>query len=368
MSGLYVHFPFCVRKCAYCDFYSVAGRLDLIDSYIDALLLEAQGHAGLPFETLYLGGGTPSLLGTGGIRKLISGLSRSFDFSNLIEATIEVNPESATGSVLGAARDSGINRVSIGVQSLYDAELAGVGRIHRAKEATDALATARRTGFSEISADVIVGLPGQDWRGLRTTLGTLTDSDISHLSLYCLSIEPGTPLSENPPPDLPSADDQAELFQQASDLLEERGFYQYEISNFALSGHECRHNLNYWRGGEYLGLGPAAATHWHGQRRKNREELEAYLDNPRGLAADLEKLDAREKAAEEAILRLRLISEGLDTNELCHRFGPDNTSSLILRLKALAEEGLLNASGPRYWLPPSRALTSNPILCRLLGD
>jgi len=368
VSGLYVHIPFCARKCAYCDFYSVAGRLDLIDAYIDALLLEAQDYVGLSFETLYLGGGTPSLLGPGGIRKLISGLRSRFDFTNLIEATIEVNPESATGSVLGAARDSGINRVSIGVQSLCDTELAGVGRIHRVKEAIDALATAKRTGFSEISADIIVGLPGQDWRALRTTLRTLTDSGISHLSLYCLSIEPGTPLAENPPPDLPSADVQAELFQRASDLLEERGFYQYEISNFALSGHECRHNLNYWRGGEYLGLGPAAASHWHGQRRKNREELEAYLDNPRDLAADSEKLDVRQKATEDAILRLRLISEGLDTNELCHRFGPDNTSSLILRLNTLAEEGLLSVSGSRYRLPPSRALTSNPILCRLLGD
>jgi oxygen-independent coproporphyrinogen-3 oxidase len=368
VSGLYVHIPFCVRKCAYCDFYSVAGRLDLIDAYIDALLLEAQGYAGLPFKTLYLGGGTPSLLGANGIKKLIDGLNMSFDLRHLIEVTIEVNPESATGSVLGAARDSGINRVSIGVQSLCDAELVGAGRIHRAKEATDALATARRTGFSEISADTIVGLPGQDWRGLQTTLGTLTDSDISHLSLYCLSLEPGTPLAENPPPDLPSADVQAELFQQAVDFLIERGFYQYEISNFALNGHECRHNLNYWRGGEYLGLGPAAASHWRGQRRKNREELESYLDNPRGLAADLEKLEAREKAAEEAILRLRLISEGLDTNQLCRRFGEDNTSSLIFRLNALAEEGLLNASGSKYRLPPSRVLTSNPILCRLLGD
>jgi oxygen-independent coproporphyrinogen III oxidase len=200
------------------------------------------------------------------------------------------------------------------------------------------------------------------------TLETLIGLDIQHISMYCLSIEPHTPLALNPPPDIPSDDEQAELYEYASALLLDRGFGHYEISNFALPGFECRHNLNYWRGGEYLGLGPVAASHLNGKRFKNKADLEAYLQNPTGQVEEVEELSAPEKAAEEAILRLRLLQEGLDSDELAVKYGDENVIGLVIRLNKLVREGSLVRNGSRYFLPPSCALVSNPILAKVLGD
>ena len=161
MNGLYVHVPFCVSKCDYCDFYSLANRLDLVPAYVDAVLKEAQAYAGLSFETLYLGGGTPSLLGAANLARLIGGLKEIFDLSGLVEATIEVNPESASEDLLRTALDLGFSRVSVGVQSLSDHELRPAGRVHTASQAVEAVSRAVGMGFKDVSADVIVGLPGQ---------------------------------------------------------------------------------------------------------------------------------------------------------------------------------------------------------------
>ena len=367
MRGLYIHVPFCISKCAYCDFYSLAGRLDLIDPYVDAVLSEAQAYAGLSFDTLYLGGGTPSLLGAEGLGRLLNGLREMLNLSGVVEATIEVNPESAGVDLLQAAVDSGLNRVSVGVQSLSDRELQGARRIHNAGQAVAAVRRAMDIGFGHISADVIVGLPGQRWQMLRSTLGILATLGVNHLSVYCLSLEDGTPLAVNPPDDLPSGDDQAELFEESNCFLERLGFLHYEISNFALKGHECLHNLNYWRGGEYLGLGPAGASHLEGKRFKNHSDLEAYLRDPTGLVDEVEELGPIDKAAEEAMLRLRLLSEGLDSDELVRRYGLPGTCDLLCRIDDMFKEGLLSRDGSTYCLARSRVLTSNPIFARILG-
>jgi oxygen-independent coproporphyrinogen III oxidase len=368
MRGLYIHVPFCVRKCAYCDFYSLPQRLDALQPYIQAVLAEAQQYRGLSFDTLYFGGGTPSLLGADGLKQLLDGLSSTFDLSALIEATIEANPESVNPALLEAALSRGINRISIGVQSLCGAELEKVGRIHNAAQAVLAVEEAQKAGFSNISADVILGLPGQDERSLAITLETLIGLDIRHLSLYCLSIEPHTPLASNIPPDLPSDDDQADLYEHASALLVQRGFEHYEISNFALPGYACRHNLKYWQGGEYLGLGPAAASHLKNRRFKNKSDLDAYLLAPTGQIEESEELAAPQKAVEEAILRLRLLRDGLDINDLAVKFGDENVIGLAGRLDQLVKEGKLSRNGPVYRLIPACVLVSNPILARLLGD
>ncbi|MBI4186791.1 MAG: radical SAM family heme chaperone HemW [Chloroflexi bacterium] len=366
MRGLYVHVPFCARKCSYCDFYSLPARLDLLEAYVQAVVHESHRYGGLSFQTLYLGGGTPSLLGPGHLRELVGGIGKSVDLSELIESTIEVNPESATGALLEAAREAGINRVSIGVQSLSDYELQGVGRIHTAAQAVEAIILASRLGFKSVSADLIIGLPGQTWSALHRTLGTLVGAGIEHVSLYCLSLEKGTPLEKSPPLDLPSDDTQAQLFEQARSFLLGHGFIHYEISNFALKGYECLHNLNYWRGGEYVGLGPAAASHLYGRRFRNRADLDAYIDRPGYLTEDVEELDVRDKASEEAMLRLRLLVEGLDAGELAAKFGRDNIEPLADRLERMAHDGLLVFDGLRYRLAPSRVLTSNPIFAEVL--
>ena len=448
MRGLYVHVPFCVSKCAYCDFYSLADRLDLIPAYVDAVLTEAQAHAGLSFETLYLGGGTPSVLGVGNLRRLIEGLRRVLGLSALAEATIEVNPESASEDLLRTALDLGFGRVSVGVQSLSDRELRSAGRVHSASQAVEAVSRVVGMGFQDVSADVIVGLPGQtlggasgeehpsnsesripeipdcgrevengasgafaptspqgcaegrsplaeglgvspnihssipqDWgpRGLKANPGTdsfgsltrtlerLTELGVNHLSVYCLSLEQGTPLAADPPQDLPSDDVQADLFGEARSVLEGRGFIHYEISNFCLPGRECQHNLNYWRGGEYLGLGPAAASHLGGRRWKNRADMLACLRDPFSMVEEVEELGLEEKAAEEAILRLRLLAEGLAADEIVRRFGDAGTRELFARLNGLVAEGLLTCDGARYRLARSRILTSNPVLAAVLN-
>lgn len=367
MRGLYVHIPFCVKKCAYCDFYSLPQRLDSLDAYLQAVLTEARQYQGMSFQTLYLGGGTPSLLGSKGLEDLTSGLKQILDLSDLSEASMEANPESVDRTLLETARNSGINRISIGVQSLSDLELSRVGRIHSAAQAVSALELVKKTGFNNISADVILGLPGQTWQSLMISLETLIALDIQHLSLYCLSIEPHTPLALKPLPEVPSEDGQADLFENAVSLIEKRGFIHYEISNFALKGNECLHNLNYWRGGEYLGLGPAAASHLKGKRFKNKANLDAYLIDPIDQISELEELPSEGKAAEEAILRLRLLQEGLDIDELSCRFGSRTIEGIIERLNDLALKDLLIREGSNFRLTPACALISNPILAKVLG-
>lgn len=369
MTGLYIHIPFCVRKCAYCDFYSVPLRSGIIDSYVDAVLAECRAYGGMSFRTLYLGGGTPSILGADNLKRLVDGLRETFDLSRVDEeATIETNPESATEDFLAAALLSGFNRISVGVQSLDNGELQSVGRIHNAEQAIAAIELARRIGFLNISADLIAGLPGQTWDSLHKSIDKLISLGIAHLSLYCLSLEKGTPLAQNPPANLPSDDEQAELFESARSLLIGSGFIHYEISNFAAAGRECLHNLNYWRGGEYLGLGPAAASHLGGKRFKNRADLKSYLENPTGIVEEIEELNPEEKAAEEAMLRLRLLEEGIDIDEFTRRHGRENIRRLLARLDRLSREGSLFFDGAKYRLEPSLVMTSNPILARVLRD
>ncbi len=368
MRGLYIHIPFCKRKCAYCDFYSVPERLELIETYIDAVVTESRSYTGLSGDTLYLGGGTPSLLGAAGLKKLLDGLRHNLDMSRLVEATIEVNPESTTSELLFMAKSLGIDRVSIGVQSLTEGELQSVGRLHTMAQALAAIKRAQEAGFPHISADVIVGLPGQDWQTLHTTLETLVNLGITHLSVYCLSLEEGTPLALAPPGDLPSDDMQASLFHQAKLFLQGSGFDHYEISNFACRGYQCQHNLNYWRGGEYLGLGPAAASHLDGKRFKNAPNLDAYLKNPGAIKTDVEELCATEKAAEEAMLRLRLLEEGVSADELIRRFGGQSSAPVLKRLDRLVTQGLITKEDSKYRLPPEQVLTSNPVFARVLGD
>ena len=366
VKGLYIHIPFCMKKCSYCDFYSLPARLHARESYVNAVLRESETYAGMSFQTMYLGGGTPSLLGGRLVTDLICSLSKSLNLADMVESTIEVNPESTTSEFLEAIKGAGINRVSIGVQSLTDSELKAVGRIHTAAQALETVILAKRLVFKAVSADLIIGLPGQTWLTLSRSLDTLVHSGIEHLSLYCLSLEKGTPLTKSPPDDLPSDDMQAELFQYASSFLEGHHYVHYEISNFALKGYECRHNLNYWRGGEYLGLGPAAASHLGGRRFRNRADLNDYLEKPNGLTEDSEELNAKDKAAEEAMLRLRLLVEGIEVSQLTARFGQDNIEALIGRFEYMVSQGRLLTDGSRYRLPSSRVLTSNPIFAEVI--
>jgi len=367
MRGLYVHIPFCAAKCLYCDFYSVPGRLELLDKYIEAVIVEAHGYPGQSFNTLCIGGGTPSLLGPQNLEKLMTGLRGAFDLSGLREATIEGNPESVTTGFLRVARDCGINRISIGVQSLDDGELKKAGRVHDSPKSIDAIKLTQEAGFDNISADIIVGLPGQTRSSLGHTLEALAGLPLTHLSVYCLSIEEGTPFAACLPDDLPGDDEQVELFGRAAAYLQREGFIHYEISNFALPGRECRHNLNYWRGGEYVGLGAAASSHVDGVRYKNAATLAGYLAHPQGARIEMERLKPEEKLAEEAMLRLRLLQEGVDTNNLATGHGCELVAKLKERLDGQVAQKFLVKKGSCYRLPPSGVMTSNRVLAEVLA-
>jgi oxygen-independent coproporphyrinogen-3 oxidase len=214
----------------------------------------------------------------------------------------------------------------------------------------------------------MIGLPGQTWDSLKCSIQRLLELGVDHLSVYCLSVEEGTPLSVAMPENLPSEDDQATFFEQASAMLTLHGLCHYEISNFAKTGQECIHNLNYWRGGEYLGLGPAAASHWNGKRFKNRADLTAYLQDPLGQVEAVERLDMRAKAAEEAMLRLRLLEEGVDVENLSAKYGKKAVAEIVLRLESMTCRGYLLKEGERYRLAPERVLTSNAIFADVLSD
>ena len=366
MHGLYVHVPFCVSKCSYCDFYSLPGRIEAAGDYVKAIIEEAKTYRGMSFDTLYIGGGTPSVLGAQHLETLMSGLNRQFDFSAMVEATIEVNPDSATDTFLQPAKKFGLNRVSVGVQSLSDNELKSVNRVHTAAQAVKVIELIKAIGFKSVSADLIIGLPGQSWVSLAKSLKTLTNQGVQHLSVYCMSLEYGTPLAQFPPANLPNEDLQAELYEKTRDYLTEQGFTHYEISNFALPGFECLHNINYWHGGDYLGLGPAAASHLDGKRFKNRNDLDAYLANPIKQTEVDEVLDEMGRLGEEAMLRLRLLVEGINPSVFSGRYNPEAIVRLIDRLNKLTERGLLETDGIRYRLAKKYVLTSNGIFQAVL--
>ncbi|MGA2367929.1 MAG: radical SAM family heme chaperone HemW [Dehalococcoidia bacterium] len=367
MPGLYIHIPFCISKCRYCDFYSLAGNDDLIDRYVSAVVRESEKYDGMSFETLYIGGGTPSLLGARRLARLMEGLHSHLGFDRLVEATIEANPESADGDFLKTVWSMGFNRISVGVQSLDDDELKKSGRVHSSAQALKAIDFAFKCGIDNVSADIIIGLPGQTRESLDNTLRKLGGMALTHISVYCLSIEEGTAFAACPPGYLPDDEFQALMYGYVSGLLKGHGFIHYEISNFALPSKECLHNLNYWRGGEYIGLGPSAASHVDGRRWKNASNLKAYIDDPAIAGFDEDIVDAETRMAEEAMLRLRLLEEGLDIAQLTRRYGFRESTGLEERLKNLAGQKMLVKRGKKYRLAPGSVLTSSRVFVDVIN-
>jgi len=366
VTGLYIHVPFCARKCDYCDFYSLAKSEGRIHDYVEAVLEEAKHYQGLDFNTIYFGGGTPSLLGPENLERLYSGLRKTFGFEKILEATIEANPESLTEEFALSARNCGFDRVSIGIQSLNDGELQSVGRIHSSKKAIDAIGIAVKY-FKRVSADVIIGLPRQTKSSLLSTLSKFVEFGLKHISTYCLSLEEGTKLYQNIPGNLPSDDDQATLFEECRDLLVSKNFHHYEISNFAISGEESIHNINYWKCGEYLGLGPGASSHLNGVRFKNEENLEKYIGAPLSCKLFEEELAPEDKIFEEAMLNLRLLENGADLDLLAQRYDPESISKLQNRLDELFQDGKIEKNGNIYTINSSFVLVSNPIFSKILS-
>lgn len=317
MLGIYVHFPFCERKCVYCAFSSFV-KFDEEDRYINCLLKEIEEFAKkygrkIDADTIYFGGGTPSTVKVQNIKRVINKIKSCFNISPNSEITIECNPHSTDLEKLKAYKEMGINRISFGVQSLNDDELRFLGRLHNEKEALEKVGLAREAKFDNISADLIVGIKGQTEESLLKSVKGLINANVDHISSYMLQVEEKTPLFEMVKRNadlLPSDDECVKMYEKVVSTLEKAGYNQYEVSNFAKKGKESRHNFKYWTGENYVGFGLGAHSYYNLTRSANSSNFEDYY---KGKIQMSEKLD-REKLIEEHImLGLRCergISEG----------------------------------------------------------
>jgi oxygen-independent coproporphyrinogen-3 oxidase len=316
MTGLYIHIPFCRQKCLYCDFFSRKYDVLLADKYIDSLIKHSQKFKNKKIDSIYIGGGTPSVLSSKQIQKLLQSLKNNFNFPEIKEFTFELNPESVSKEKLHILKEFGIDRLSIGLQSVEDKSLKYLGRIHDFKTFCCAYDMAKHEGFDNISIDLIYGLTNQsvgDWENvLKKAL--LFNND--HLSLYPLSIEKNTPFHKNGG----ITDDkiQREMYEKTVDILERNGYVHYEISNWAKKNKEAFHNTNYWRNREYIGLGAGASGYLERNRYKNIEDIDKYMnfiENNLDCAIENDYIDEKLYATETIILGLRLLSEGLSVND-----------------------------------------------------
>lgn len=371
--GLYIHIPFCRQKCAYCDFYSLAGREDRMDDYTDALcahLAETAAFAAShTVDTVYFGGGTPSYLGEKRLVKILKLIQKKYRLAKDAEITLEANPDSAGDwKTLRALRKAGVNRLSLGMQSADDALLREIGRIHTMDQVRAAVEAARKAKISNLSLDLIYGLPHQTLEQWRETLSAAVDLMPDHLSCYGLKVEEGTPLfARRDTADLPGDEDQAEMYLETVRFLARHGFRQYEISNFARPGRESRHNLKYWTLQEYAGFGPGAHSDFGGTRYAYGRDLEEYIRGVREgmpMLSERESIPPLERDTEWLMLRSRTVL-GLDPKEFETRFRRRFTC-LLPFLEQCREAGYAVEEEGRWHLTPRGFLVSNQIIGGLL--
>lgn len=300
-TGIYIHIPFCVKKCLYCDFCSVANH-SLKGEYVNALIREIESKEGVECDSVFIGGGTPTVLGKDLIR-IVESVRKYFKLDSDSEFTVEANPGTVDEQLLKNLRKSGVNRLSIGAQSFNDNELKALGRIHSSKEIFEAFEQARRAGFENINLDIMLSTPEQSLSSVKNTLSRVRELSPEHVSAYSLIIEEGTPFYDMELA-LPDEDEEREIYHYAVDFLNDMGLEQYEISNFARKGFESRHNIKYWTGAPYLGFGAAASSYFENVRFKNTSDIEAYIKGS-GKEEQI-YIDENERLNEKFMLGLRM--------------------------------------------------------------
>jgi len=343
IPSLYIHIPFCRRKCLYCDFYSAIYDSSTASAYIDALTRQIDGLDG-PFATVYIGGGTPSALDKGMLARLVKGIGRFLP--GVSEFTMEANPESLDEEKIKLLLDAGVNRLSVGLQSFDEGKLKKLGRIHDARRAADAVSAAAKKGFKNISIDLIFGVWGERPDIWKRDLEEALKLPVTHISCYSLTYEKDTPLfqavkngSVKPLEDEAAA----AMYEAAIELLSLRGFKQYEVSNFARGGFECRHNLAYWENNPYVGLGASAASYIEGVRSKFVSDVKGYIrrfKEARSLVESSEKLKPIKRAKETAAIKIRT-KEGIDFEWFKGKTGYDFCGLERKALPKLIEDGLI---------------------------
>ena len=385
--SLYLHFPFCVRKCRYCDFLSFPAEGQERQKYVDCLCEEIRirgsEFAEHEVQTIFFGGGTPSLLEPSQLGKLMTAVRESFGLVKDAEISLECNPGTADASKLAGFRKLGINRLSIGLQSANDHELVLLGRIHTADQFCECFAAAREAGFDNINVDLMSGIPGQSVESLRKSLETVLKLRPEHLSVYSLIIEEGTPFWEmygedvlgceesfvaagekNVFPSLPDEDEERAMARLTEEMLRDAGYVHYEISNYALPGRECRHNLVYWRRGEYLGLGLGAASLIGETRFRNTSDLNVYMQDSCAREEE-EKLTLQAQMEETMFLGLRCL-DGVSVSVFEARFGRSIFSVYGEVIARHTELGLLEQNGGRIRLSARGIDVSNQVLADFL--
>ena len=355
-KSVYIHIPFCKSKCNYCDFYSVTD-IALIDDYVEAVLRNI-GNINHEINSVYFGGGTPSLLKPRQIHRIIKALP----VTSNAEITIEINPDDimASHDYITGIKSAGVNRLSFGVQSLADRELETLGRRHNAKTTVEAISIAASV-FDNISVDIMLGLPGQSMNSLSETIAGLLKLPIKALSAYMLKIEPNTPFSKNLDiiKTIPRDDMVADMYLYAVDTLEKCGFMQYEISNFAKPGYECRHNLKYWKLEDYYGIGTTAHACINGVRTACNMNINEFIK-----AQKQEITITDEKPGgyfETLMLNLRLTQTGFDTKKYS-----DKSDEILKKAKPFIKAGLINENNGIITLTPKGCLVSNEVIVKLL--
>jgi oxygen-independent coproporphyrinogen-3 oxidase len=373
MLGLYIHVPFCSAICNYCNFNRGLFDADLKSRYVDALLTEIRSSnpksqiPNPPADTIYFGGGTPSLLEPDEVARIIAACQTSFDVAADREVTLEANPETVTESRLTAYREAGVNRLSFGVQSFRDEELRRLSRLHDADRARTALAEARRAGFDNVSLDLMMWLPEQSVSAWLESVDRAIELWPEHLSLYLLEVYPNAPLKDDmararwsQAPD----DDAANMYLMAMERLEAAGYEQYEISNVARPGRRSRHNLKYWTDGEWIGFGCGAhSTRW-GIRWKNVSSTEEYITRvARGESTVVEERQQTpaERLGDALFTGLRL-AEGIDLAEINARYSVDVWHRYGAELEPFLEQGCLRQEGTRLWLTRTGMLLAHEVM------
>lgn len=372
--GIYLHIPFCKQKCDYCDFYSLAGNTDRMNDYVKALIAHLEEGSpraeGFMVDTVYIGGGTPSILGEDRLKKLLKTMEREYCLDHRCEYTVEVNPDSVTPGLLKLLHKGGVNRISMGVQSCHDEELQLLNRPHTFAQAQEAVQMIRDAGFVNLNLDLIFGLPGQSIGQWQESVEAVLALQPEHLSLYGLTMEKGTPLWERREAlSLVSSDDQADMYLWAVDRLAQEGYDQYEISNFAKEGKRSRHNLKYWMSRDYMGFGPAAHSDFGGRRYSYVRDLEQYIDGMLSggkIVDESELIPFEERSYEYLMLRLRTVM-GIDGVEYNRTFRM-NFAPLEEKLRLYRDQGwaVQEEESGRWHFTPKGFLLSNQLIGELL--
>lgn len=365
MKGLYIHIPFCRQKCRYCDFVSFTGMENMTERYIEALKNEAEKYRGQPVDTIFLGGGTPTVLTAEQLTAVTKICFDYFDVQSNYEFTVEANPGTLDDSKITAMLAGGVNRISVGVQSFNDGELQKIGRIHNAETAYNTICHLKKMGFNNINIDIMTALPSQTRESLAKTLKTAVSLPVTHISAYSLIIEDGTPLERDYSQGrltLPDEDTDRLMYADTVEILKDNGFLRYEISNFARDGFKCRHNIKYWTGEKYIGLGAAAHSYDGEKRYFNTSDIDAYIN---GAVSEETALTKDDKISEFIITGLRM-EDGISESTFLERFGVEIQDIYGRELSKFVNLGLLSYKNGRYALTSRGIDISNSILCEFV--